>query len=305
MIKVVIIANSKHKKALLLKSKLSELLGEGYIVADKLTKNKAHAIDLTEEAMDEGAAYIIAAGGDGTINEVINGYMKVTESGRSKVVLGLLPLGTGNDFARTVNAPKTVEELAGLIKNRHDKNIDIGKLQYQDEDGNIAFRYFNNIADVGVGAKTVEIVNNSRNIINGTITFFMGVLRAFVGYKRQSVKIKADDFNWSGKIVAVCIANGKYFGGGLGIAPNAEIDDGKLSLVIVGNINMLHFLWYLPRLRKLKLIPHSEVHYHKTTYCEITSLEKYPVEMDGENVGVIPLRVSVIPSGVRFLCADC
>ncbi|NJO91479.1 MAG: hypothetical protein HC831_22840 [Chloroflexia bacterium] len=80
----------------------------------------------------------------------------------------------------------------------------------------------------------------------------MGVLRAFIGYKQQNISIKANDFNWEGKIVDVCIANGQYFGSGLGIAPGASLDDGNLSLVIVGNIRIIHFLWYLPSLRKLK-----------------------------------------------------
>jgi diacylglycerol kinase (ATP) len=204
---------------------------------------------------------------------------------REKVIIALFPQGTGNDFARTAGVPKTVNELAKSILDEKYGKID-------------------NITEIGVGAKTVEIVNKSKKKLGSTLTFFLGVVRAFVGYKRQSVRIKTTDFQWTGKIVAVCAANGCYFGSGLGIAPGAKMDDGKLSLVIVGNIRILHFLKYLPSLRKLKLIKHPEIHYLEIESCEIITNESYPVEMDGENIGFTPLSVKVIPLAIRFLMAD-
>jgi diacylglycerol kinase (ATP) len=298
---IAIIANRKHKKAVHLKDKLIKLLPNTYKIYDKLTDRCGHARDLAFEAINENADIVIAAGGDGTLNEVINGIMLASPEQRAKVLLGLFPQGTGNDFARTAKVPKSADELAQSIINEATCKIDIGQVEYTLANGNKQIRYFDNIADIGVGAKAVEIVNKSKKILGSTLTFFLGVLRAFVGYKQQSVRIKSTDFQWAGKIVAVCAANGRFFGSGLGIAPGARMDDGKLSLVIVGNIRIIHFLRYLPLLRKLKFIKHPEVHYHEVEWCEIKSSERYPVEMDGENIGFTPLFVKVIPEAIKFL----
>jgi diacylglycerol kinase (ATP) len=301
---IAIIANRKHKKAVRLKDKLTKLLPNTYKIYDKLTDRQGHAKDLAFEAINENADIIIAAGGDGTLNEVINGIMLASPEQREKVIIALFPQGTGNDFARTAGVPKTVNELAKSILDEKYGKIDIGLASFQSADGKNHSRYFDNITEIGVGAKTVEIVNKSKKKLGSTLTFFLGVVRAFVGYKRQSVRIKTTDFQWTGKIVAVCAANGCYFGSGLGIAPGAKMDDGKLSLVIVGNIRILHFLKYLPSLRKLKLIKHPEIHYLEIESCEIITNESYPVEMDGENIGFTPLSVKVIPLAIRFLMAD-
>lgn len=301
MKKVAIIANRKRKKALKLKDQLIKLLPEDFIVIDKHTDSQGHAIELTLEAIQENADFIIAAGGDGTINEVVNGVMRATEEQRQKIIVGLFPLGTGNDFARTSKMAKSVKELSAHIVSGVHKNIDLGLVAYYDNEGVKQNRYFDNIAEIGVGAKTVEIVNKSSKTLGGTLTFFLGVLRAFLGYRRQSVRIKTNDFQWVGKIVAVCVANGQYFGSGLGIAPGARLDDGRLSLVIIGNIRIIHFLWYLPKLRKLLKIIHPEVHYHKIDACEIFSEVKYPVEMDGENIGFTPFSAKVVPNAIKIL----
>lgn len=298
---IAIIANRKHKRAVQLKKKLAQILPDTYRIYDKLTDRQGHATALTLEAVSENADFIIAAGGDGTMNEVINGIMQASKEQREKVIVGLFPQGTGNDFARTAEVPKSIEELAKLILKANDRKIDVGYGEFSSSEGKVLTRYFDNIAEIGVGAKAVVIVNKSKKTLGSNLTFLIGVLKAFIGYKQQSVRIKSADFQWAGKIVAVCAANGRYFGSGLGIAPEASLDDGKLSLVIVGNISIIHFLRYLPSLKKLKVIRHREVHYLKVDACEIISNESYPVEMDGENVGFTPFSVKVIPSAIRFL----
>ncbi len=298
---VAIIANRKHKKAVELKLKLSKILPDTFRIYDKLTDRQGHATSLTLEAINENVDFIIAAGGDGTMNEVINGLMQSTEEQRNKVIVGLFPLGTGNDFARTANFNKSVDRLADLIVSEKNRKIDVGFVEFCDRNGDKKNRYFNNIAEVGVGAKATEIVNRSKKTLGSTLTFLLGVVRAFGGYKQQTVKINATDLQWAGKIVAVCIANGQYFGSGLGIAPGAKLDDGKLSMVIVGKITILQFLRYLPHLRNLKLINHPEVHYLKIDFCEITSEEKYPIEMDGESIGFTPFTAKVVPGAVNLL----
>jgi diacylglycerol kinase (ATP) len=299
---IAIIANRKHKKAVQLRDKLAMALKGSYVVYDKLTERQGHARDLALEAVNENADIIISAGGDGTLNEVINGVMMASPELREKVLVGLFPQGTGNDFARTAKIPQSFEKLVQSILDQKYTQIDLGLLEYSLADGSRQQRYYDNVAEVGVGAKAVEIVNKSKKTLGSTATFLLGVIRAFIGYKQQSVHVKTPDFQWVGKIVAVCLANGNYFGSGLGIAPGAKLNDGKLSLVIVGNIRIVHFLRYLPSLRKLKLIKHPEVRYLETESCEISGKASYPVEMDGEGVGFTPIIATIVPSAIKFIC---
>ncbi|MFN8258348.1 MAG: diacylglycerol kinase family protein [Bacteroidales bacterium] len=301
MKKIAIIANSKYKKAVGLKERLKNHLPPEYNIFEKLTERQGHSTALTIEAVNEGAEIIIAAGGDGTLNEVVNGIMLSPEPLRNKVLLGLYPLGTGNDFARTALFKADLETLSKLVVNGKSRKIDLGCVEFSDGKNEKVIRYFDNIADIGIGARTVEIVNKSTKPLGSTLTFILSVLKAFTGYKQQKVRVKTADFEWIGKIVAVCMANGKYFGSGLGISPGASLDNGKLSLVIVGNISVVHFLRYLPALRKLKFINHPEVHYRQMNWCEITADEKYPLEMDGESVGFTPLKATVIPQALNLL----
>jgi len=298
---ITIIANRKYKKAVQLKKKLSKLLLIDFLIDDKLTDYHGHSTQLTLDAMNENADIIIAAGGDGTLNEVVNGIMQATDEQRNKVVLALFPLGTGNDFARTANIKNSVEELANLIKLGNSRKIDLGYVEFQNEKNEKTGRYFDNIAEIGVGAKTVEIVNKSNKFLGSTATFLLGVIKAFGGYKKQSVHLITPDLQWVGKVVALCVANGRYFGSGLGIAPGANLNSGKLNLVVVGNISIIHFLKYLPSLRKLKPIIHPEVHYHIIDSCNVFSEERYPLEMDGESIGFTPFTAKVVPGVINLL----
>jgi diacylglycerol kinase (ATP) len=298
---IAIIANSKYKRAVQLKKHLRKLLSSDFQILDKLTEFHGHATELTLNAVNEEADIIIAAGGDGTMNEVVNGIMQATEDQRNKVLLALFPLGTGNDFARTANFTNSIKDLVKLIGSGKFRKIDLGYAEFQDENNEKKGRFFDNIAEIGVGARTVDIINKSNKILGSNLTFVICVLKAFIGYKRQSVHVITPDNQWVGKVVAVCVANGRYFGSGLGIAPEAMLDDGKLRLVIVGNISILHFLRYMPSLRKLKPIMHPEVHYFTVDSCKILSEGKHPFEMDGEGVGFMPFSAKLIPGAINLM----
>ncbi len=300
-VQVALIIKGNIKRAATLKGELTAALSDNYKVVDKYTTRSSHATILTKQAIEEGAEFIIAAGGDGTVNEVVNGIMSVSDEQRNKVFLGILPLGTGNDFVRTTKISKSVPELAQLIKSKQHKIIDIGECRFANHKKVKINRYFNNIAEVGIGAQVVEIVSKSRKRLGGTMSFIKGVSKAFVSFKKPYVKIRSKNFNWSGKAVTVCFANGQYFGSGLGISPYSKLDDGKLNLVIAGDIKLVHFFSYLSKLRKLKPIKFKKIRYETITSCELTSKQPSPIEIDGENVGFTPLKVSIIPHAIKLL----
>ncbi len=267
------------------------------------TKQKSDGINLALSAINNSTNFLIAIGGDGTINEVINGYMQADKEKRNKVVVGLLPRGTGNDFARTIKMEKNLEYLLFLIQNNLVKKIDVGKINYTTFEGQPASRFFNNVADMGIGAETVRIVNGSSKYLGSMLTFFFATLRVLLTYKHQPLKIILPDKVLTKEIVTLCFANGKYFGSGLGVAPAAAIDDGFFDVVSVVKLNTFHFLKYVPTIRKCKPINIPEVNYSKTKSCRVESNGEmqFPIETDGEYIGTTPLTIEVIPSSINFL----
>ncbi len=299
--KITIVAKGNNKKNFAIKDKLQELLPENYNVSAQYTKHMGHATLLTVNAIEEGANCIIAVGGDGTVNEVVNGIMHFNEEKRKSLFLGILPMGTGNDFARTAKLTKSVEDLSQLILNNKYVAIDIGVCKFTNKKKNKITRYFNNIAEIGIGANVVQIVSNSKKRLGGSMSFTKGVVKAFVKFRKPLVKIKGENINWTGRAVTICFAKGNYYGGGLGIAPYAKLNDEKLSLVIVGDIKLFHFIKYLPKLRKMKPIKIPKISYHKITGCHVESKRPTPIEIDGENLGFTPFKVGIIAGAINLL----
>lgn len=268
-----------------------------------VTERRNDGSRLINDAITGNSNFIIAVGGDGTINEVVNGSMLLTEAVRSRVVFGILPNGTGNDFARSLQMKKSVGYLFKLLKQNKTQFIDLGQANFTNLTFQRESRYFINIAEIGVGAKTVQYVNNEKKLLNPVLTFLWAVIRSFSGYKHQDVTILFNNITIIAKVVAVCFANGRFFGSGLGISPYSDISDGRLNLVLVGGIKMFDFILKLPLLRKCKPIKHNQVSYNTFTEASITSNmpHQFPFEMDGEFVGYTPIDVKIIPGVIQFL----
>lgn len=297
MDKIVFIVNGKNYKRCDKFVNLKQKLSSKFDISCLITESIADGINKSKQASESGADFVIAVGGDGTINEVANGIMLSEVS--EKPIMGILPCGTGNDFVRTV-AMRSLEESLFDIKT---KEIDVGQLNFFDEQGNKKMRYFMNIADIGVSALTVKIVNGSKKRLGSAMTFFVGALRGFMTYKHNLVKVKAEEFEYSGKITTVVFANGNFFGGGMGIAPFAQIDDGLIDITLVGNVKIGAFLKYFPSLRRQEKIIHPEVFYYKTKEIDVIPIDekKYPIEADGEFFGYTPLKVSVLNNAIKLL----
>ena len=301
--KITFIANGKKDSIGVGKEILNEFFSSDYDFEIKRTAIHGQAIQLATESILTGTDYLIAIGGDGTTNEIINGYLQSDAEHRKNVIVGLIPFGTGNDFSRSINAKSSVKYLHKLIIENKVKPIDIGEVEYEKFSGGRAIRYFNNISQIGVGAETVRLVNAGKKRFGPTLSYISSTIKAFVTYRHQNIKLTSDSFNYEGRIVSLCFANGKYMGSGIGIAPHANVDNGLLNVVIVGNVGVGEFIKYMPSLRKLKFIKHKEVQYKSLTNCELISLDKnnFPVEMDGEYIGNTPIKVKVHPAKVNFL----
>jgi len=302
MKKITFIINGKLGNKTKLKERIAQQLGNKFLIEFCHTQHRFHASHVAKISIEHGSEYLIAVGGDGTLNEIINGTMHCEESIRKNVKIGLLPSGTGNDFARTIGMKKSVNQLIDLILNDKIKPIDVGEISYISFDGILKTRYFDNIADIGIGGQIVAAVNRSKKRLGATLTFLVYSVFSFLTYRNKHVRVTSEQVTWEGQVVSLCIANGKYFGSGLCIAPDAQVDDGFFRLVIVGDVTLLDFLRHIPHLRRGKHIVHKEVSYHKISSCQFDSLNKdCPIDLDGEFIGYPPIELKNYHRAIQFL----
>jgi YegS/Rv2252/BmrU family lipid kinase len=274
----------------------------------------AHIMALAGTAIQRGYKYIIAVGGDGTLNESINGIIQAFKVGLSDspesynwegvadIKIGLLPAGTGNDFSRTTGITGKAEHLLALIKGNRTQQVDIGLASFVSIKDLPVHRFFINITDVGMGGVVVKSIAKKHPFLSGTMLYNYTIMKTFLTYDKSGVKCHNDEFQWEGKVMNLVVANGKYFGGGLGVAPEASINDGQFSVVILGNINLVDYLRYLGDVRACRKIVHPEVHYHSFDKLTIESNDGKPlaIDMDGEFVGYAPMTVVNLPRKVNI-----
>jgi diacylglycerol kinase (ATP) len=266
------------------------------------TKKQMHAVQLARESILAGYDQIIAVGGDGTINEVLNGFFDGDQLLRDDVALGVLEMGTGADFVRSLNMPTRWEEAISYLKQTTPKKIDIGKATFQSIDGETITRYFINICDYGIGGAVVQRANRTTKRFGGKISFLWSILITLLQYRNQEIRYKLDDSDWqTGTLNNFIIANGKYFGGGLNPAPNALIDDGLFDVVSLGDIGRIDAINNLSNLRKGTHLNHPKISVAHAKTVEATADNPVYIDMDGEFVGVLPIRVEILSKKLSLL----
>lgn len=276
------------------------------------TERALHATDLTRQALVEHDL-VVAVGGDGTINEVVNGFFEEPRPGeparpiRPGAALGVLPRGTGGDLRRTMGLDGDVWRSAARLK-AEPGSIDVGRVDYQDDEGRPASRYFINVGEVGVGARVVEIVNASSKALGGKLTFMLASVRALVGWRDVDLRISVDGGPLEDhSVTTLAIANGRYFGGGMMVAPEARLDDGLFHLTFWKGFNLADFV-----LKQGAMYDGSHVRLKGTTTrtartvriesaADPASGAPPGIEVDGERIGTLPATFSILPGALRLV----
>ena len=262
------------------------------------TEQKKHAIELARQATEVGCDFLIAVGGDGTLHEVINGLMQSDiPPGRSPAV-GLLPYGSANDFARTAGVSRSIEELIDLIQTNSTQKIDLGKIELV-QSGET--RYFINIAGVGLGPEVVRNMEQSTGILGPGFHYFQNIIKGFLSYKKKQLSCSNTSWEWKGRLLQMAIANGRYFGRAICIAPEAKLNDGRFQISIFGDLSIWDYLKNLSKLKKGVKINHPQVSYSQAKQVLLESEEPCGLEADGEYVGVTPAKIIVLPEVISFL----
>jgi diacylglycerol kinase (ATP) len=254
-----------------------------------VTTHAGEAPGVAQRFAEDGAAVVIAIGGDGTINEVANGLLA---SGTS-VPLGLVPSGHGSDFVRTVQVPKSIDDAIGAACAGRVRKIDVGKATFADGSS----RYFVNVAGLGFDAEVAQRALGTK-LPGSTLPYLAALGGALVGYRNIGVTIEADGERQSFTAVFVTVANAKFFGGGLKITPMAEIEDGLLDLAVIGDLGKLELLRQVPGVYRGKHVDHPKFTHRHVKSVRIETVSPARVQLDGELVGSAPVTFAVAPAAL-------
>lgn len=275
-----------------------------------------HLVDLAQKALKDGKNTIITVGGDGTHNEVINGVLAHFKIGNNseiesydlenlkKIRLGLYPAGTGNDFSKSINIKPNALQLKNEIANGNSRLLDLGWTSFTDKQNKPTNRFFINITDVGMGGEVARKLENKIPLLSNKTQYAIRIVSTFLTYKKASIQAKSENYDWKGQVMNFIVANGKWFGNGLGVAPDAVLDDGFFEIAILGDIGLLDYLKHLDTVKKGEKVIHPEVNYNRFKEITITSGDgsSVPIDMDGEFVGYAPLTLKNIPQTINFIC---
>jgi len=268
------------------------------------TEGPADAGRLIREARRDGVQCAVLVGGDGTLNDAVQGYLEDDGRVAQGPELGLIPSGTGGDFRRTFQLGDSIEEAAERVLRASPRPLDLGLLTVTSHDGQRVRRAFINITSFGIGGLTDRIVNSTPKWIGGKAAFFTGTLRAMLVYRNQPVRVKVDGQVWlEAPIFNVALANGRFFGGGMMIAPNADPADGLLEVVALHDLSRIQSAALAQHIYQGAHLgrPGVSVTRGKVVEAEpLTSSAEVLVDMDGETPGRLPLRAELAPGALRL-----
>ncbi|NVJ18503.1 diacylglycerol kinase family protein [Myxococcus sp. AM010] len=267
------------------------------------TQGGMDAVRITRQALLDGYECIVAVGGDGTLNEVTNGFFEDGKALNPNAALGLIPRGTGGDFRRTFGWDLELASSLERLRSGATEPFDVGRLEFTDNAGQPATRYFANIASFGVSAVVAQEVNQSSKALGGHLSFMWGTLKGLVKYSERQVRLSVDGGPEEVvSVTAVAVANGRYFGSGMFVAPDAVTHDGLFDVTIWSNYGLSDFV-----LKSKGVYNGSHVNWKGTRRLRCRTLRAEPVEggdvfldVDGETPGRLPCTLTLLPGAIRL-----
>ena len=270
-----------------------------------LTKGMGDATTITRKALDKGYDVILSVGGDGTNNEIINGFFQDKDLIRKDATFGCISRGTGSDLIKTLKIPKTLPDGVQTVLNGKRHAIDIGRMTHVNHEDKQVLRYFINIASFGMGGAVDEKVNMTSKRFGGFLSFLWATLSTLLRYQNQRVTLKVDDeIVREERIVNIAIANGQYFGGGMHVAPNAAMDDGLFDVIILGDFTKQEAMIQGAKIYRGTHIRHPKVDHFRATRIEAMSSERVLLDVDGEQPGRLPASFEVVPGALHVFVPE-
>ncbi|HUJ54899.1 MAG TPA: diacylglycerol kinase family protein [Gaiellaceae bacterium] len=242
------------------------------------------------EAARGASGLLVVVGGDGTMNEVVDA---VAGTGAE---LAVLPSGTGQDFGRTHGIPSRFDDAVRIALEGDVRAVDVGRVEHTG-----GTRCFANVGSVGMSGAVARRANSMTKALGGRLTFFYALTREFLAWRNTEVTVRLDGGEErSGRMHDVIVANGRWHGGGMKLAPEAAWDDGLFEVVLIGDIDKLDFATTAPKLYSGRYLSHPKVEALRSANVEVAAAEPLPIEVDGEPLGTTPARFEVVPAAIRL-----
>jgi len=262
------------------------------------TEAPRHAIELARTAVKKGYDLIVSVGGDGTINEVVNGLHNGGDAG--DVSLGIISTGTGSDFIRSIGLPPHHADACHRLLDRKRLSVDLGSVEYSG-DGRRERRLFVNFAGLGFDAEVVRATTQRFKALGGLPSYLLGLLTTFLSYRNREISLTIDGHTETRKLCTAVMSNGRYGGGSMLVAPDADLTDGLFDVVTIGDISKPDLLWSLPRIYKGSHLSHPKVNVTRASEVTVDSATAATIQADGELLGLTPARFSIIPEALSIL----
>ena len=262
------------------------------------TQGPGHAIALAQEAVCDGCDLVVAVGGDGTLHEVVNGLL---QSGQSQQVrLGILPLGTGGDFIRSLPGSYARTAACQRLASQDSLLVDVGEVEYHRQ-GETERRFFINVAGLGFDAAVAAQTSHRLKALGGTSPYLVSLFTTLLGYRNKEITLIAEGEEKLETVNSVVVANGRYFGGGMYVAPTADITDGYFDVVKVGNLGKWELVSAVPSLYRGTHLSHPKVESFKAKTIEVYSQERMLLQADGELLGEAPTKFTIRPKALNLV----
>jgi diacylglycerol kinase (ATP) len=259
-----------------------------------LSQRPGQLAELARQAADGGAALLVAVGGDGTVNEIVNGIAG------HEVDLAVIPRGTGWDFVRTYGIPRKLEDAVEVALHGGTRTVDLGRASYCAWDGSDSDSLFANIASAGMSGAIAKRANETSKALGGKASYLWATLAVFARWRNDEVRVRVDGEERSGRMHDVVVANGRYFGGGMMITPEAEPDDGLFDVLLIGDLTKRDLLTTLPKTYRGRHLPHPKAEVLRGASVKVETPEPLPIELDGEQPGTTPVRFEIVPRALRL-----
>lgn len=295
MMRVHLLAHGKSRKSARAQALLKAAFREAQQPIElHVTTHSKHATTLAA-TIASTCDVLVVLGGDGTLHEAVVGLINTGRNADQLPILALWPCGSGNDFSRNFSKPTEADQFVQRVVQASFIYIDAARLTDDHEQSDVMI----NAADAGLGPIVVQKVAEKPAHWNGSLKFGLSILQAFLSYRPSTLTVRCDGQQFSGKALTVVVANGRYFGSGIGIAPSALCNDGLLDVTIVGDVSMLEYLRYLPALKRGRRITHPHIRYWQGK--EISIEGKGRMECDGELSISLNARARILPKALRWL----
>jgi YegS/Rv2252/BmrU family lipid kinase len=260
-----------------------------------MSERPGHLAELAAKAAAEGASRLVVVGGDGSVNEVVNGVAEA-----DGLELAVIPRGTGWDFARTFGITRDLDEAIETASNGDLRTIDVGVVTYRSWAGSEHRAYFANVASAGISGAIAKRANETSKALGGKVSYYWSTFAVFFGWQTGEMRVSVDDETREGRMIDVMIANGRFLGGGMMMCPEAEPDDGLFDVMLIGDVTKRDLLFVLPKTYRGKHLPHPRLEVLRGRVVTVDADEPLPIELDGEQPGTTPARFEIVPNALRL-----